>query len=100
MATGITSRWHLEAARSSLDKNVQYCSKGTQSHDEWQESNELGPNWGVGAETFEFGTPPRGQGKRTDLDAVAKAVSEGCDLLAIENEHGKFVLMIALVSSN
>jgi len=89
-STGIESRWAIKVATKSIAKNVQYCSKGKQSHDEWKKSNELGPNYGKEADTFEFGSAPKGSGKRTDLDDVAEAVASGQGILEIANKHGRF----------
>lgn len=52
---------HVEIARGSVRDNVAYCSKS--------EGRLDGP--------FEFGTPPAGQGHRTDLDEAAELASRG-----------------------
>lgn len=81
-------RWHIEVMKCPLPKNRQYCSKGNQSHEEWLEFNELGPNYGVGADTFEFGTKPKGRGHRSDLDDVAAAVRSGKTEHEISESYG------------
>lgn len=76
-AMSLDCRFHIEVAKCPLPKNIQYCFKGEQPHEEWLDENEEGPNYGKNANTFEFGERPRGQGKRSDLDEVVKAISEG-----------------------
>lgn len=52
-------RAHLEPAKGTPWVNFLYCSKGEQSHDEWTEYKEEGPNFGVGASFQEFGVRPK-----------------------------------------
>ena len=63
--------------------------KGLQPKEEWDELNELGPNYGKGADFKEWGVPPRGQGKRTDLDAVVDAIKDGQSEFDIATNFGK-----------
>ena len=78
-------------AKCGFDTNIAYCSKGEQSHDEWVRDKAKGPNFGVGSDTFEYGTPPKGQGKRTDLDDVAQAIANGEGELEIATKHGTYL---------
>ena len=87
--SGQPSRWAIKVAQKGLAKNMQYCSKGTQSHEEWRASNEDGDNFGKDADTFQFGNPPRaGQGKRTDLDNVVETIQAGADIREVATAHG------------
>lgn len=65
-----------------------YCKKGEQSHKEWEESRENGPNFGLNANFREYGTRIEGApGKRTDLIAVRDEITAGKPVseLAFEN---------------
>lgn len=86
--TGIKSRWAIHVMKCPLEKNKQYCAKGTQPKAEWLEFNELGPNYGIGADTFEHGSPPKGRGARTDLDEVAASIRNGDSEVEIAEQHG------------
>lgn len=85
------TRWHIEVSQKTVLANVQYCSKGSQSSAEWSESKCDGPNYGKDADVIEYGTLPKGQGKRTDLDDVAQAVANGEGELKIATKYGVFV---------
>lgn len=63
-----------------------YCKKGDQSHDEWKELKEAGPNYGVNYDGEEFGKIPS-PGKRTDLDLLCDAVAEGKSMLEVATIH-------------
>lgn len=56
----INGRAHWERRQSSPINAANYCKKGSQSHDEWLELRELGPNWGKDADFYEFGQIFRG----------------------------------------
>ena len=43
----VSQRAHWEAAKSSSKINRDYCMKGSQPKDEWEELNVSGPNYGV-----------------------------------------------------
>lgn len=86
---GFPSRFAIQTARCNLKKNIQYCQKGEQPHAEWLELNELGPNFGKNADFHEFGVPPKGQGKRTDIDVIVDYVKEGKSEFDIATDFGK-----------
>lgn len=81
-------RFHIEVSRCEIQWNIEYCSKGQQSKEEWDAEKTNGPNYGFGADTVEYGTRPNKRGKRTDLDDVVKAIQEGKGELQIATEHG------------
>lgn len=50
---------HFEVARGTPYQNFLYCAKGEQSHAEWHELKEEGPNYGKNAEFLEWGPRPK-----------------------------------------
>lgn len=67
LGTGF-DRMHLEVRRGTRVQARTYCRKGRQSHAEWEELGEGGPNFGVDAEFAEHGDwEAGGQGVRPDL---------------------------------
>ena len=50
---------HFEVARGTPYQNYLYCAKGDQSHAEWTESKEEGPNYGKNASFLEWGLRPK-----------------------------------------
>jgi len=50
---------HFEVAKGTPHQNYLYCAKGDQSHQEWIESKEQGPNYGKGACFLEWGQRPK-----------------------------------------
>lgn len=75
---GIHGEIHLEKSKSNRAWNMQYCAKGAQTHDEWEEFGTTGPNYGVDAQVtvHEFKIKRQGQGKRNDWDEVYKFIQE------------------------
>lgn len=63
----INERAHWEPARGSPTQNINYCLKGEQSKEEWQEYKEAGPNWKKNADWEERGIRPK-NGKRTNQE--------------------------------
>lgn len=74
---GPFARMHLESRRGSRDEARNYCMKGEQSHDEWSEFGPDGPNFGLNAAFFEFGSWEHSQGHRNDLDKARTLALEG-----------------------
>lgn len=56
-----------------------YCQKGEQSHEEWEELGEAGPNYGKNAKVYKEGVMPE-QGKRKDLDEFCDLLKDGVPL--------------------
>lgn len=50
---------HFEVARGTPYQNFLYCAKGEQTHQEWIESKENGPNYGKNAQFLEWGPRPK-----------------------------------------
>lgn len=86
--TNIPSRWAIKVAEKGVSKNIQYCSKGEQSKEEWNQYNEQGPNFGKNADVTEYGAKPPGSGKRTDLDDVAAAIRSGMSEREVADKFG------------
>jgi len=59
-----------------LTRSILYCMKGEQSHDEWNDYHETGPNYGRNSVIYEKGDRPAGQGKRSDLDTIRDIIKE------------------------
>ena len=53
-----------------------YCLKGQQSHEEWEEHQQAGPNYGLNAEIIRNDEGPQ-QGKRNDIIAFRDAIRSG-----------------------
>lgn len=81
---------HFEVARGTPYQNFLYCAKGDQSHAEWTESKEQGPNYGKNASFLEWGVRPKppinAHKKKPKDDTYEKAlaaptVREGMDIV-------------------
>lgn len=67
----------LNVVRSAL-----YCKKGMQTHAEWLQYKDRGPNFGAGAVLLEIGALSQkkgSQGKRTDLHALRETIKAAFD---------------------
>lgn len=72
----LNGRLHWSARIGTALQASNYCKKGDQTKVEWNESKELGSNFGKNAIIFEHGEISN-QGKRTDLADVGQAVLAG-----------------------
>lgn len=61
------ARLYLQPARGTSEQARDYCRKGTQSHEEWEQLGTNGPNFGNGSDVESYGEFPDGQGRRSDL---------------------------------
>lgn len=87
IVTTLERRAHIEARQGPVNKAVDYCKKGEQPHDEWQESGSGGPNFGKNAKSlFEIGALKE-QGKRSDLEDVVASISAGKRIADVAAEH-------------
>lgn len=55
------AHWEVKSAKSTMQDASNYCKKGDQTHEEWVEWKEAGPNFGSNAQFHEFGTLPLDQ---------------------------------------
>lgn len=81
----INNRAHWEVAKSISRINREYCMKGSQPKEEWDELNTSGPNYGLDADVFEKGKCPN-QGQRTELESACDRIDEGVSMRAIAKE--------------
>lgn len=70
-------RTALKEAESPLSA-IDYCKKGTQSHEEWSKDNIKGVTYGIGADIWERGEFR--QGRRTELSAVYDQIKAGASV--------------------
>jgi len=79
-----TAHWEMAVATSEVA--IAYCKKGDQSHEEWTELKQEGPNYGLNADITEVGESPlreyENQGKRSDIEDVKEAIMAGMYCLA------------------
>lgn len=64
---------------SSPQNCSNYCKKGEQTKEEWNQFKEKGVNWGKNADFEEYGQIKQ-QGKRVDLDEVKNDILNGKDI--------------------
>jgi len=64
------AHWEVKSKFSTMKEASDYCKKGEQTHDEWNELKHLGPNFGKNADISEFGELPLDQ-KTAGLKAIA-----------------------------
>lgn len=69
-------RARLEETYGTIEDAINYCKKGEQPKQEWEELKEKGANWGKNADVYERGIRPH-QGKRYDLEKVYNECKEG-----------------------
>lgn len=77
---------HIQDARCSAEINTMYCSKGVQSHEEWEQRKHRGPTYGLNKLVQVTGECPH-QGSRNDLTAVYAMCADGCTAHEIAQEH-------------
>lgn len=83
----VSARAHYESAKGSPQDNKDYCSKGTQPKEEWDDEKTAGANYGVDANIFfEYGAM-RIKGQRKDLELIAALNHEGASLKDIATDH-------------
>lgn len=71
-----TAHFEIKAALSTFKHASDYCKKGMQSHEEWDECAQAGPHFGVHAVYVEWGTLPSDvPTKQTKDDTYAHALA-------------------------
>ena len=75
---------HCEHSLGTPEQNRNYCFKGEQSKEEWEEFRESGPNFGLNAITWEMNRDffPE-QGIRSDIEHLRDACEEAGSLTDI-----------------
>lgn len=82
-------RIHLQTRLGTQEQAINYCKKGEQSKEEWNELNTVGPNYGLNASVEEYGIPPvLQQGKRNDIYDAQRLLLEGKTYAEITEEIG------------
>lgn len=79
------AKLHYEERHGTAEVASNYCKKGLQSHAEWKELQDKGPNYGLDAQVYSAGTLSN-PGKRGDLAQVAEAIKQGSSLQSIFDE--------------
>lgn len=85
------TRTHIEHRIGTPKQASNYCLKGEQTHAEWLEQHENGPNFGKNYVGYTRGVLSQ-QGKRVDLDEIGSAIFAGSSVEEISREHpGAFI---------
>lgn len=91
MCKKISNKIRWINANGDVHHQKVYCSKGYQPKSEYKKLGVKGPNYGIGAEVKEFGTPKQ-QGKRVDLEATRNLINSGATMLEVaNNDFGTFL---------
>ena len=76
---------HAEKMKGTWD-DQDYCLKGEQSHEEWEQYGRDGPNFGRNADIIRNDAGPSGQGARADITAFRDAIRAGATNDALNDE--------------
>lgn len=77
---------HFEACKGSMAQNADYCKKGAQPKAEWDAMKTSGPNYGVDADFWEHGDPPK-PGARSDIKALGASLLDGLTMVEMVDMH-------------
>lgn len=79
--------------RGTREQAKNYCLKGEQSHEEWDELHETGPNWGANAQITEYGSwKAGGQGARNDWNTILEDIENASSLYAFAKEQPEIAI--------
>lgn len=88
------ARMHLEARKGTREQARDYCAKGQQPHEEWENQGTKGPNYGRNAEFVEHGDWSISQGARTDLHHIKQiALDEGMRGVTAESKSAQQLIV-------
>lgn len=84
-------RYHFDRSNcKDGTKSSDYCKKGQQSHEEWTQHGNKGPNFGKDAVYFEHGTLGGNEGKRSDLLKAKDKLDAGYSLADVAKDEETF----------
>lgn len=85
---------HPRAAKATRTDNIRYCSKGLQSHEEYEQLGENGPNYGKDAKVYKqiFKEEHEGQGKRNDWNEIYDSIKETPDFADILEKFPEYAM--------
>lgn len=78
--------YHFEQKKGTWQRAVDYCKKGDQPKEEWEELGTAGPNYGLNADITELGEFPAEKGERTDVQQAKSIIDEGGSMLQVAEE--------------
>jgi len=103
----VFQRAHWEISQDeNLTRAANYCKKGEQTHDEWEQHHEDGPNYGLNADFAEFGTLPSpnscGSHTRQQGFALALQAEDVTTALSVIQQHNpkEYVLHRSQIHNN
>lgn len=91
---GKKSTIHVEEAKGNREQNFEYCSKGSQSHDEYKSQGVRGANYGKDAVIYKqiFKEKGEGQGKRNDWTKLYDEIRDSADFASILEKYPEYCI--------
>jgi len=78
------AHWEVKSKFSTMKDASDYCKKGEQSHDEWNELKQAGPHFGLNADVSEYGTLPLDQ-QKAGLKVIADNYADTLEKAKVGN---------------